>query len=38
MNKYIESEKVKIFLREEVTDSKMAVLLIHGLAEHRGRV
>ena len=37
MNKYIESEKVKIFLREEVTDSKMAVLLIHGLAEHSGR-
>lgn len=37
MNKYIESEKVKIFLREEVADSKMAVLLIHGLAEHSGR-
>lgn len=38
MIKFIKNKKVEIYINERVVEaSKMAVLLIHGLAEHSGR-
>lgn len=37
MEKYIESNNVKIYMRLSLIDSKKAVVVIHGLAEHSGR-
>lgn len=38
MEKYLESKKIKIFINEKIVEnSKKAILLIHGLAEHGGR-
>ena len=38
MERFVENGKVKIFVREAVVDnSKTAILLVHGMAEHSGR-
>ena len=38
MEKYIQSNKIKIFVKEELIEkTSKAILLIHGFAEHSGR-